>query len=341
MVTHANVLAVLDNTRELPGGGVARQDDSIVIVLPLFHAYALNLVLNRTFLAGARGLLVHRFDAERIMALIEEHRATVFYGAPPMYFALVNTAGLDHYDLSSLRLAYSGAAPLPLVILERFKERTGVEICEGYGLSETAPTLCSNACAPKNKPGTVGPPIPGVELRIVDDEGRDVPRGEVGEIIARGPNIFKGYWRRQEDTAEAFRGGWFHTGDLGRVDEDGYYVIVDRKKDMVLVSGYNVYPVEIENVLLRHPKVIDAAVFGVPSDYQGESVKAVVVLRPGAAASEDDIKAFCRERLASFKVPRFVEFQASLPRNPAGKLLKRELRAQSEPAPAAGSPTPG
>src|SRR5262249_12265935 len=159
------------------------------------------------------------------------HRVTIFYGAPPMYFALVNTPGTEHHDLSSLRSAFSGAAPLPVVILERFRARTGVEISEGYGLSETAPTLCSNVVGSVNKPGTVGPAIPKVELRLVDDQDRDVPPGEVGEIVARGPNVFRGYWNRPAETAEAFRGGWFHTGDLARIDSDGYYTIVDRKKD--------------------------------------------------------------------------------------------------------------
>jgi long-chain acyl-CoA synthetase len=327
MVTHANVLAVVSNTLDLPGGIESRETDVLLLVLPLFHAYALNLALNRAILGVTPIVLLQRFDAERVFSLIQEHRVTVFYGAPPMYFAFVNTPGLDRYDVSSLRAAFSGAAPLPVVILERFKERTGVEICEGYGLSETAPTLCSNAAGPVNKPGTVGPAIPGVELRILDDEGRDVPRGEVGEICARGPNVFLGYWKREAETAEAFRGGWFHTGDLGRMDEDGYVTIVDRKKDMIIVSGYNVYPIEVENVLLRHPKVLDAAVIGVPDEYQGESVKAIIVPRPGERIEAKEIGDYCREHLAAFKVPRHVELRTELPKSATGKVLKRELRS--------------
>jgi long-chain acyl-CoA synthetase len=213
-----------------------------------------------------------------------------------------------------------------VIILERFKQRTGVEICEGYGLSETAPSLTSNAAGRVKKAGSVGPAIPGVELRVVDDHDRDVPPGEVGEVVARGPNIFRGYWKRDAETAEAMRGGWFHTGDLARVDEDGYYFIVDRKKDMIIVSGYNVYPIEVENVLLRHPKVLDAAVVGVASEYQGESVKAVLVKRPGEALEASEVIEYCREHLAAFKVPRVVEFRQELPKNATGKLLKRELR---------------
>jgi long-chain acyl-CoA synthetase len=238
----------------------------------------------------------------------------------------VNSPDARKFDLSSLRMAFSGAAPLPVVILERFKDLTGVEICEGYGLSETAPTLCSNAAGPSSKPGTVGPAIPGVSLRLVDDQDNDVPTGQVGEIIARGPNVFKGYWNREAETAEAMRGGWFHTGDLARVDADGYYTIVDRKKDMVLVSGYNVYPIEVENVILRHPKILDAAVIGVPDDYQGESVKAVIVLRGGEQMEPKELTDYCRKHLAAYKVPRHVEIREELPRSATGKLLKREMR---------------
>jgi long-chain acyl-CoA synthetase len=328
MVTHANVLAVIDNMMDVPGGLDSLENDVMLLVLPLFHAYALNLAMNRSFLGATPFVLVSRFDAERVVELMERHRVTTFYGAPPMYFAFVNTPGLEKYDLSMLRMAFSGAAPLPVVILERFKAWTGVEISEGYGLSETAPTLCSNAAGAVNKPGTVGPAIPGVQIRLVDDEDRDVAPGEVGEIIARGPNVFRGYWRREAETAEAMRGGWFHTGDLARIDADGYYTIVDRKKDMVIVSGYNVYPIEVENVLLRHPKIMDAAVIGVPHEYQGESVKAVLVLRPGHTVEPKEITEYCREHLAAYKVPRHVEVRTELPKSPTGKVLKREIRKE-------------
>ncbi|MBM4363121.1 MAG: long-chain fatty acid--CoA ligase [Deltaproteobacteria bacterium] len=329
MISHGNVLAVIDGTVDLPGAVPVGEDDVLLLVLPLFHAYALNLAMNRAFLSAVPFVLVARFDADRVMTLMARHRVTVFYGAPPMYFAFVNTPGLDHHDLSSLRMAFSGAAPLPVVILERFQARTGVRISEGYGLSETAPSLCANAAAPENRPGTVGVPIPGVTLRIVDDEDRDVTPGEVGEIVARGPNIFRGYWNRPEETAEALRGGWFHTGDLGRVDERGYVTIVDRKKDMILVSGYNVYPIEVENVLLRHPGVLDVAVIGVKDEYQGESVKAVVVPRPGATPDPAALSTYCREHLAAFKVPRYYELTEALPKSPTGKVLKRELRGRA------------
>ncbi|HEX4335492.1 MAG TPA: long-chain fatty acid--CoA ligase [Polyangiaceae bacterium] len=330
MVSHGNVLAVIDSMGDL-ANVPSIEEDVMLLVLQLFHAYALNLAMNRAFLGITPFVLVTRFDAERVIRLIEQHHVTMFYGAPPMYFALVNSPEVGKTNLSSLRMSFSGAAPLPVVILERFKQLTGVEIVEGYGLSETAPTLCSNAAGVVNKPGTVGPAIPGVTIRLVDDEDRDVAPGEVGEIIAKGPNVFKGYWNRPTETAEAMRGGWFHTGDLARIDADGYYTIVDRKKDMVLVSGYNVYPIEVENVILRHPKVLDAAVIGIPDDYQGESVKAFVVLRPGESMEPKELTLYCREHLAAYKVPRHVEFREDLPKSVTGKLLKRELRASERP----------
>ena len=205
---------------------------------------------------------------------------------------------------------------------------TGVEIMEGYGLTESAPTISTNGNAEATRPGTVGKPLPGVDVRIVDDAGRDVAQGEIGELIARGDNIFTGYWNNEPATREALRDGWFYTGDLARIDKDDYLSIVDRKKDMILVSGYNVYPVEVEDVLFRHPKVADAAVIGVPDPYQGESVLAVIVLRPGEKPSEDEMIQFARERIAAFKAPKSVVFVDSLPKNRTGKILKRVLRDQ-------------
>lgn len=328
MVSDNNILAVLRNTTDLPGSIEPREDDATLLTLPLFHAYALDLVIGRAFQGGQTLVLMSRFDAEKVFQLIEKHRCSIFYGAPPMYHGFVNTPGIDQYDVSSLRACFCGAAPLPVVILERFLELSGVQISEGYGLSETSPTLSNNSAAPKNKPGSVGFPIREVSLRIVDEEDNDVAPGEVGEIIAQGPNVFKGYWQREKETAEAMRGGWFHTGDLGRVDEEGYYFIVDRKKDMIVVSGYNVYPIEIENVIMRHPNVQDCAVIGLADDYQGESVRACVVLNEGESLDADELIAYCREHLAAFKCPRSVSIRETLPKNPTGKILKRELRVE-------------
>jgi len=326
MVSDNNILAVLRNTQDLPSALPGLEEDITLCVLPLFHAYALDLVINRAFTSAQTMVLHARFDATKVFQDIETHKITIFYGAPPMYHAFVNTPGLDKFDAKSLRGAFSGAAPLPVVVMERFKAMTGVQIHEGYGLSETAPTLTTNMAGPVNKPGAVGPAIDEVEIRLVDDNDNEVGKGEVGEVVARGPNIFLGYWNRPDATEEAFRGGWFHTGDMGRFDEDGYLYIVDRKKDMIVVSGYNVYPIELENVIMRHPDVVDCAVIGVPSEYQGESVKACVVLKPGSGMSIEDLQAYCREHMAAFKVPKFISVRESLPKNPTGKILKRVLR---------------
>jgi len=331
VVSHGNVTAALDMGSRLQQVDVC-EDDVTLLVLPLFHSFALDLCLGRSVLSALTMILVNRFDAGLVFSLFEKQKVTTFWGAPPMYFAFVNTPGLDKYDVSSLRYAFSGAAALPVVILERFKELTGVEIMEGYGLSETSPVLASNAAAPMNKPGSVGFPYPGVNLCILDDNDRQIPPGEVGEICARGPNIFQGYWNQKQATAEAMRGGWFHTGDLGRVDEDGYYYIVDRKKDMIVVSGYNVYPLEVESALLRHPKLMDCAIIGVPDEYQGESVKAIVVPRSGEELTEQEIIDFCREHLAVFKCPRHVSFLDELPKSASGKVLKRVLRDEEKGA---------
>lgn len=328
MVSDNNILAVLRNTTDLPGSLDALEEDCTLLTLPLFHAYALDLAINRAFLSVQTMVLFNRFDAVAIFKAFEEHKITIFYGAPPMYFAFVNTPDCKNYDSSSLRGAYSGAAPLPVVTMEQFKEMTGVQINEGYGLSETAPTLSTNMAGPVNKPGSVGPPIREVEIEIVDEKGNEVEKGGVGEIKAKGPNIFLGYWNRPEETAKAIQDGWFFTGDMGRFDEDGYLYIVDRKKDMIVVSGFNVYPIELENVILRHPKIIDCAVIGVADDYQGESVKAVCVLAPGESLDYKEFEVYCREQMAAFKVPKTLTIRDELPKNATGKVLKRVIREE-------------
>jgi long-chain acyl-CoA synthetase len=214
-------------------------------------------------------------------------------------------------------------------VLEKFKNLTGVDIMEGYGLTETAPVATTNAAGPVTKPGSIGPALPGMEIRIVDDNDQDVPVGQIGELICRGPNVMKGYFNKPEANEEAFRNGWFHTGDMARVDEDGYYYIEDRKKDMILVSGFNVYPREVEEFLYRHPKIADAAVVQAPDEYQGESVLAFVVLKQGETATEQEIIDYCREGIAVFKCPRRVVFTEALPKNMTGKVLRRELREEA------------
>jgi long-chain acyl-CoA synthetase len=328
MLTHGNLLANIDQMEQVPGLAEVA-DDVVLLVLPLFHIYALNVGLGLTFAVGATALLLERFDSAGSLEQIERHRVTVLLGAPPMYTAWLHTPGLEAKTVASVRLAISGAAALPATVMEGFRDRFGITIQEGYGLTETAPGLTSNAMGHVAKPGSIGKPLPEVDVRIVDDEGRDVEEGDPGEIVVRGPNIFAGYWRQDAATKEAFRSGWFHTGDVAYRDDDGYLHIVNRKKDLVIVSGFNVYPLEVESVLYRHPKVAECAIVGVPHPYTGEAVKAVVVLKPGTSATEEEIDSFCRQYLARFKCPSVIEFVDELPHTLAGKVLRRALREQA------------
>jgi long-chain acyl-CoA synthetase len=329
MLSHGNLLANLDQMAKVPLLAEA-EPDVVLLALPLFHIYALNVILGMTIRAGAAAILLERFDAVRSLESAGRHRATILFGAPPMFIAWLNTPGVERYDLSSVRVAVSGAAPLPGAVLEEFQRRLGITIWEGYGLTETAPAVTSNAMGPAPKASSIGKPLPDLELRVVDEHGDDVEEGDPGEIVVRGPNVFRGYWRQEQGTAEVVRDGWFHTGDVAYADEDGYLFLVDRKKDLVIVSGFNVYPREVEEVLVRNPKVADAAVIGIPHPYTGEAVKALVVTRPGEAATEEEIIEFCRRSLARFKCPQVVEFVRELPHTQTGKVLKRALRRDGQ-----------
>jgi long-chain acyl-CoA synthetase len=325
MLSHGNLVANLDQMGQatLLAHG---EDDVVLLALPMFHIYALNVILGLTLRVGGTAVLMERFDAVGSLDAVERHGVTILFGAPPMFVAWLNTPGADRADLSSVRLAISGAAPLPGAVLEDFRRRLGITIWEGYGLTETSPGVTSNAMGEHAKPGSIGKPLPGVEVRIVDAHGDDVEEGDPGEILVRGPNVFKGYWRQEEASDEAMRDGWFRTGDVGYADEEGYIFLVDRKKDLIIVSGFNVYPREVEDALYRHPKVADVAVIGVPHPYTGETVKAFVVLKSGERATEEEILDFCRKYLARFKCPGVIEFVAELPHLPTGKVLKRALR---------------
>ncbi len=325
MLSHGNLLANLDQMAKAPLLAEA-EDDVVLLTLPMFHIYALNVILGLTMRVGASAVLQERFDAVGSLDAIERHKVSVLFGAPPMFIAWLNTPGVERYDLSSVRIAVSGAAPLPGMVLEDFRRKLGITIWEGYGLTETAPAVTSTAMGEQAKPGSIGKPLPGVEVRIVDHDGDDVEEGDPGEILVRGPNVFAGYWRQKDASDEAIRDGWFRTGDVGYADEDGYIFLVDRIKDLILVSGFNVYPREVEDAIFRHPKVADVAVIGVPHPYTGESVKAFVVLKPGEAATEEEILDHCRRSLARFKCPEVIEFVGELPTLPTGKVLKRVLR---------------
>jgi long-chain acyl-CoA synthetase len=325
MLTHGNMLANLRQQMEIPDAHVS-PDDVLFLALPLFHIFGLNVTLGLLVRNGASGVLLERFEPVAALRAIQDHEVTILFGAPPMYVAWVNTPGADQYDLSKVRFAVSGAAPLPASVLTGFKEILGVDIFEGYGLTETAPTLTSNRMTSTPRAGSIGKPLPGIELRLVDPEGNDVEVGDPGEIIVKGDNVFKGYWQRGDETERAFIKGWFRTGDIAVRDEEGYLYIVDRKRDLVIVSGFNVFPSEVEAALLQHPDIAEAAVIGVSNEYTGEAVKAFVVPEEGVKLTQDEVRAFAQERLARFKCPEFVEFVNELPHLLTGKVLKRALR---------------
>ena len=305
-------------------------DDVIFGGLPLFHSFGQTCTLNAAVAAGACLVLLPRFDPVQALTIMATYRATVFAAVPTMYGALLAVPDRHSYDVSALRVCLSGGAALPVEVLREFDEAFGCQVLEGYGLSETSPVASFNHPDRERKAGSIGTPVEGVDMRVVDWEGNEVAPGEVGEIAIRGHNVMKGYWRRPEATAAAIPDGWFRTGDLGRVDEDGYFFIVDRKKDMIIRGGYNVYPREIEEVLYEHPEVAEAAVIGVPDPLLGEEVAAVVAVRTDATVTVDELRAYVKARVAAYKYPRHVWFVDSLPKGATGKILKREIAAPAE-----------
>ncbi|MFD4689291.1 long-chain fatty acid--CoA ligase [Streptomyces sp. NPDC058463] len=300
-------------------------DDVLFGGLPLFHAFGQTCALNTAVAAGATLTLLPRFEPQRALEIMARDGVTVFLGVPTMYAALLHAQLPEGFDAHRLRLAVSGGASLPVEVLHGFERRFGATVLEGYGLSETSPVAAFNHPDRPRKAGSIGQPIRGVEMQLVAEDGGVVPPGGVGEIAIRGENLMTGYWNRPEATAEAVRDGWFHSGDLARVDEDGFYFIVDRKKDLIIRGGYNVYPREIEEVLYEHPAVAEAAVVGVPHPVHGEEIAAVITLRSGARATAEEIRDHVKDRVAAYKYPRIVTFTAELPKGPTGKILKREI----------------
>ena len=331
-LTHENMVLNAVAARDmympaLPGG--LRQTVALV-TLPLFHSTAQTCLMNAGLLGGFRLVLHPRFEPAAVLESMQRERVEVWIGVPTMYWALLQYATAQKLDTAPaaehFRLCVSGGAPMPVDVMRRFESVFGVRILEGYGLSETSPVASFNQIHRPTKPGTVGQPIFGVEIRCVDSQGRSVSIGERGEVVIRGPNVMKGYYNRPEATAEAMRDGWFHTGDIGTMDAEGYLAIVDRTKDMIIRGGFNVYPREIEEVLMTHPSVSLAAVIGVPDERLGEEVKAFVVRRNDATVTEADLLAWCRDQFAAYKYPRIIEFRDSLPLGGTGKILKRELK---------------
>src|SRR4051812_12840390 len=322
-LTHGSLHANADVT----GRTLAKvsEEDVLLGALPLFHAFGQTCGLNTAVHGGACLDLIPRFDPGKALEIIQRDKVTIFEGVPTMYHAILNHAERDQYDTSSLRLCISGGAALPVEVLRGFEEAFGCKILEGYGLSETSPVASFNHPDQERKPGSIGTPIEGIEMKVVDEDRNEVGQREVGEIAIRGHNLMKGYWNRDDATKEVLQDGWFHTGDMARVDEDGYFFIVDRKKDMIIRGGYNVYPREIEEVLYEPPAVSEAAVVAVPDEKMGEEVGAAVVLKDGEDASEDDVRDFVKQRVAAYKYPRRLWFLDELPKGPTGKILKRDI----------------
>jgi len=340
MLTHANLLANLDQMMSVPALAEAT-DDVVLLALPLFHIYALNVVLGLCLRNGATAVLVERFDAEETARLVDRHGVTVLFGAPPMFAAWLELAGDDPSAaeaLSRVRLAASGAAPLPPEVMEGFRDRLGVVIWEGYGLTESAPAVTTNALGDVAKPGSIGLPLPGLEVRLVDEFAHgleDVEDGDPGEIVVRGPNVFAGYWHRPDETAEIMSGEWLRTGDVAYQDEDGYLFLVDRKKDLINVSGFNVFPKEVEDAIASHPRVAEVAVVGIPDQRTGEAVEAWVVPEEGHLVTEQEILGHLHGYVARFKVPKVVKVVDELPHHVTGKVLRRALRRGGDTAPEA------
>jgi long-chain acyl-CoA synthetase len=324
-LTHANLARNAEvssrTTSEIEAG------DVVLGALPLFHSFGQTVAMNASLSVGACLTLVPKFDPGEALATMQRDGVTHFYGVPTMFGALLHHPERESFDTSALRICITGGASMPVEVLRGFEEAFGAKVMEGYGLSETSPVACSNHPDRERKAGSIGTPIEGVEMRVVDEDDEPVAQGEVGEIVIRGHNIMKGYWQRPDATAEAMRGGWFHSGDMARVDEDGYFYIVDRKKDLIIRGGYNVYPREVEEVLYEHPKIREAAVVGVPHDEWGEEIGAAVVLHEGEEVSAEEVSAYVKERIAAYKYPRVVWFIDDLPKGPTGKILKREIEA--------------
>lgn len=322
MLTHQNLYS---NARDVGQYLAMTENDRVIATLPVFHVFALTVVVNAPLMKGATILLAPRFSPAEIFTLAKQQRATVFAGVPTMFNFLYQYESGDAKDFEHLRLAISGGASLPVALLHAFEARFNVRISEGYGLSEASPVTCFNPLDRERKAGSIGTTIPNVENKVVDEYGDELPVGEVGELIVRGPNIMKGYYNMPEETARAIRDGWLYTGDLARMDEEGYFYIVDRKKDLIIVGGFNVYPREVEEVLYTHPNIVEAAVVGFPDENFGEAVHAFIVLKEQTTSTED-IRAFCEERLVKYKVPTTIELIDELPKNSTGKILRRSFK---------------
>ncbi len=335
MLTHYNLVANAEMTREILREWKKKFGDEEMYsmgLLPFFHSYGMTCCLNAGLTIPAGQIMVPQFNADLILYLVQQYKPALFPGVPTAFIALMNHPDVEDYGLDSIDVCISGAAPLPVEVLEQFERKTGSSILEGYGLSEASPITHSNPLLGVRKPGSIGMPYPDTDCKIVDpDTGdREMAAGEEGELIIKGPQVMKGYWNRPDETARALRNGWLYTGDIARMDEDGYFYIVDRKKDMIIYGGNKIFPREVEEVLYEHPKVAEAVCIGIPEKYFGEAVKAFVILKDGAEATPEEIIDFCKARLIKYKVPRQVEFRSELPKTMVGKILRKDLSIEEQ-----------
>jgi long-chain acyl-CoA synthetase len=327
MLTHFNIVANTLQVYKWLGHDTAPGQERILTILPLFHSYGMTVCMTMGIWIAATLIMLPKFDLQEVLQTIKETQPTLFPGVPTMYIAVAMHPEAEKYGINSIRYCNSGSAPLPVEAMKAFEAKTGATIIEGYGLSEASPVTHCNPVTGLRKAGSIGIPVADTECKIValDDSGREVEPGQEGELWVRGPQVMKGYWNRPEETAKTLVNGWLATGDIVRMDQDGYFYVIDRKKDMIIAGGFNVYPRDVEEVLYQHPAIAEAVVVGIPDAYRGETVKAYVVLKPGESLSADDLVAFCRDRLAAYKVPRLVEFRTALPRTMVGKVLRRAL----------------
>ena len=329
MLSHRGLVANTLQCKAWFGGALVDGADAVMAVMPLFHVYGLTTVMNFAVQSGVAMILEPQLDLEHVLKDTQAHKPKLFHGAPRIYNAIINSPLAQKYDLRSIQACISGSAPLMIQTANKFRELTGGNLVEGYGLTEASPVTHCNPVMDraKNRSGTIGLPFPDTESRLVDLETgeHEVAPGEAGELVIRGPQLMDGYYNKPEETAQTLRNGWLYTGDIATIDADGYVAIVDRKKEMIIVSGFNVYPREVEEVLAKHPAVLEGAAIGVPHPIKGEEVKAFVVLKPGQTATADELIAFCREQLAPFKVPKAIEFRDALPKTLIGKVLRRQL----------------
>ncbi|MEH7386781.1 fatty acid--CoA ligase family protein [Bacillus sp. JJ1521] len=322
MLTHKNLFS---NARDVAEYLKISEHDRVITTLPMFHVFCLTVALNAPLMNGGTMLIVPKFSPMEIFQIAKDYKATIFVGVPTMYNFLLQYPEGNPEDLSSLRLCVSGGAAMPVALLKSFEQKFQVLVSEGYGLSEASPVTCFNPLDRPRKPGSIGTNIVNVENKVVDENGEELPIGQVGELIVRGPNVMKGYYKMPEESDATLRNGWLYTGDLAKMDEEGYFYIVDRKKDMVIVGGYNVYPREVEEVLYNHPNIVEAAVLGVPDTNQGEAVYCYVV-KNDQNLTEENLLEYCREHLAKYKIPSKIEFIEELPKNTTGKILRRALK---------------